>query len=101
MNPISLQPTLPNPTGKNGGLKPAAEPQAESAFSQMLDQSIGRVNRLHTEANTAINDLTTGNRSDIHQTMIATEKASIAFELMMQVRNKIITAYETVMRTSV
>jgi flagellar hook-basal body complex protein FliE len=82
-------------------MKPDVDTPAEAAFSQLLDQSIGRVNRLQNEANTAITDLTTGNRSDIHQTMIAVEKASIAFELMMQIRNKLISAYETVMRTSV
>ncbi len=100
MNPFSIQPTLPNPAAEKTGAKASKAP-AEAAFSKMLDQSIGRVNRLQTEADTAVHDLTTGNRSDIHQTMIAVEKASVAFELMMQVRNKIITAYETVMRTSV
>lgn len=101
MNPVSFQPTLPNPVNNTDGIKPEAESPAEKAFSQMLDQSIGKVNHLQNEADTAINDLTTGNRSDIHQTMIAVEKASIAFELMLQIRNKIVTAYETVMRTSV
>lgn len=101
MNPISFQPTLPNPVHSANGTKPADDSPAGKAFSQMLDQSIGKVNRLQNDADTAINDLTTGRRSDIHQTMIAVEKASIAFELMLQIRNKIITAYETVMRTSV
>lgn len=100
MNPISLQPSLPNPA-YDKTIQSASKPPAAAAFNQMLDQSIGRVNQLQTAADTAINDLTTGNRSDIHQTMIAVEKASVAFELMMQVRNKIITAYETVMRMSV
>lgn len=100
MNPISLQPTLPNPAYEKT-TQTKREAPAEAAFNQMLDQSIGRVNQLQNEADTAINDLTTGNRSDIHQTMIAVEKASVAFELMLQVRNKIITAYETVMRMSV
>lgn len=101
MNPISFQPTLPNPVSDSKGIKPESGLPAEKAFSQMLDQSIGKINRLQNEADTAINDLTTGNRSDIHQTMITVEKASIAFELMLQIRNKIVTAYETVMRTSV
>ncbi len=100
MNPISLQPTLPNPT-QDKTARPAGETPADVAFGKLLDQSIGRVNKLQNQADTAIHDLTTGNRSDIHQTMIAVEKASVAFDLMMQVRNKIINAYETVMRMSV
>ena len=101
MNPISFPPTPPGLAGRDSSMKSAVASPAETAFSQVLDQSIGKVNRLQNEANAAINDLTTGNRSDIHQTMIAVEKASIAFELMMQIRNKLISAYETVMRTSV
>lgn len=100
MNPISLQPSFPNPAYDKTTQSTSKAPAAD-AFNQMLDQSIGRVNQLQNEADSAINDLTTGNRSDIHQTMIAVEKASVAFDLMMQVRNKIITAYETVMRMSV
>jgi len=100
MTPISLQPTLPNP-GYDKNTKISTDSPAEAAFSRVLDQSIGRVNQLQNEADTAITDLTTGNRSDLHQTMIAVEKASIAFDLMMQVRNKMITAYETIMRMSV
>jgi flagellar hook-basal body complex protein FliE len=42
--------------------------------------------------------LAAGKQKDIHQTMIALEKADVAFQLLMQVRNKIIAAYETIMR---
>ena len=101
MNPVSFKPTLPNLLNNENAVKPAADSTADKAFSQILDQSVGKVNRLQNSADKAINDLTTGNRGDLHQTMIAVEKASIAFELMLQIRNKIVTAYETVMRTSV
>ena len=56
------------------------------------------MHQLKLNADQAINDLAAGKQKDIHQTMISLEKADVAFQLMMQIRNKIIAAYETVMR---
>jgi flagellar hook-basal body complex protein FliE len=77
-------------------------PQSQSSsFGKVLQQSIDQVNRLQLEADTRMNDLATGRQTDIHQTMIAVEKASVSFELLMQIRNKVITAYDKIMRTQV
>ena len=68
------------------------------SFGEILIESIGQVNRLQMKANANINDLATGKQPDIHQTMIAMEKASVSFELLMQIRNKVISAYDRIMR---
>ncbi len=70
-------------------------------FADMLKKSVEKVNTLQNQADVAIDDLVLGNNKDIVQTMIAVEKADISFRLMMQVRNKIIQAYEEVMRMQV
>ena len=67
----------------------------------MLVRSLNDVNRLKLEADVAVENLATGKQKDIHATMIALEKADVAFQLLMQIRNKIISAYETVMRMQV
>jgi flagellar hook-basal body complex protein FliE len=72
-----------------------------SSFGDVLQQSIDQVNRLQLEADARVNDLVTGNQTDIHQTMIAVEKASVSFELLMQIRNKVINAYDKLMSTQV
>ena len=72
-----------------------------SSFVKVLQQSIDQVNRLQLEADANINDLATGKQTDLHQTMIAVEKASVSFELLMQIRNKVISAYDNLMRTQV
>jgi len=79
---------------------PAQQSQS-SSFGQVLQQSIDQVNRLQLEADAKINDLVTGKQTDIHQTMIAVEKASVSFELLMQIRNKVIAAYDKLMSTQV
>ena len=78
-----------------------AQDTRSSSFSNVLQQSIDQVNRLQLEAEANINDLATGKQPDIHQTMIAVEKASVSFELLMQIRNKVIAAYDKIMRTQV
>ena len=75
--------------------------QNPESFGNMLARSLNDANRLKLEADEAVDNLSAGKQKDIHATMIALEKADVAFQLLMQVRNKIISAYETIMRTQV
>ena len=97
--------TIPNNTlSPQGGASSIAQPTPQSgsvSFGQMLEGSMERVNQLQTEADAKINNLANGQQTDIHQTMIAVEKASVSFELLMQIRNKLIAAYDKVMRMPV
>ncbi len=70
-------------------------------FTETLKESINEVNKLQKEAETAIKNLATGETNDIHNTMIAIEKADISFKMMMKVRNKILEAYQEIMRMQV
>jgi len=72
--------------------------QAEKGFGDFLKESLKDVNNLQNEADKAIVDLAKGEVKDVHQTMIALKKADLSFKLMMQVRNKILEAYQEVMR---
>ena len=81
-------------------MKKKATEQSEP-FGEMLKNSINEVNTRQIEADHASRDLAVGNNKDIHQTMILMEKADISFQLMMQVRNKIIAAYEEIMHMQV
>lgn len=63
-------------------------------FKEMLQEQIQRVNELQNDASTAIEDLAAGRRDDFESVMIATQKADIAFKMLLQVRNKVMDAYE-------
>jgi len=69
---------------------------AASPFSDLLTDSVGQVNQLEEQAHTAISGLMTGSGVDVHQAMIATQKANMAFELALAVRNKAVQAYQQV-----
>ena len=71
------------------------------SFGKVLEGSISKVNHLQHNADQAVQDLATGKEKDIHRAMIALEKASVSLELMLQVRNKIIAAYEEVKRMQI
>ncbi len=71
---------------------------AENApFSDLLTSAVGEVNHLQEQASAAVTGLMTGAGVDVHTAMIATEKASMAFELALAVRNKAVQAYQQVM----
>lgn len=85
-------PTAPtNPTGPTG-----LDDDAGGGFGSMLHQAIDKVGALNSDSEKQIGDLVQGNRQDIQNVMVAVEKADVAFQLMMQVRNKIVNAYEEV-----
>jgi flagellar hook-basal body complex protein FliE len=65
-------------------------------FSDLLTDAVGQVDQLESQARTAVTGLMTGSGVDVHQAMIATQKASMAFELALAVRNKAVQAYQQV-----
>ncbi len=68
----------------------------DGGFADTLKDAISQVDQLHRDSRAQVSDLLHGDRTDLHNVMIAVEKADIAFELMMQVRNKIVNAYQEV-----
>jgi flagellar hook-basal body complex protein FliE len=74
----------------------AASGVAAAPFSDLLTNAVGEVNQLEEQAHLAVTGLMTGTGVDVHQAMIATQKASMAFELALAVRNKAVQAYQQV-----
>jgi flagellar hook-basal body complex protein FliE len=72
-------------------------PPAEG-FAGALGTAIQQVNSLQTTAEQKVTDLIAGNGQDIHAATLSVEKASLAFDLMLQVRNKVVSAYQEIAR---
>lgn len=75
--------------------------EAGKTFAQTLTEAIGQVNELQKESDVKAQELATGKTDDIAGVMLAAEKADIALRTMVQVRNKIIDAYQEIMRMQV
>ena len=93
--PNGIEPVMPSAAAGRG------HGPAEAGFGEMLGKAIETVNQHHLEADQAAVDLATGRSSDVHHAMITMEKADVSFRMLMQVRNKIVSAYETIMRTQI
>lgn len=72
-----------------------------SSFVSTLKQAIQSVDSLQKDSDLKTQQLATGQNTNIHETMIAAEKADIALRMMVQVRNKMIEAYQEMMRMQV
>ena len=92
----SVAPALTGVASPAVALEPAAQAGA-APFADLLTDAVGQVNQLESQARSAVSGLMTGSGVDVHQAMIATEKASMAFELSLAVRNKAVQAYQQVM----
>lgn len=78
------------------GAARAAGPEPTTSFKDVLMKNLEQVNELQKDAEQAIEDLYTGKRNDIAGVAIAQQKADLAFQAMLQVRNKLMDAYEEV-----
>lgn len=98
INPIStgmIRPEMPTP---------AAKPESAGgpdSFGATLRGAVREVNGLQIQADGVAAKLATGNIEDVHEAMLAMQKASIAMQFTVQVRNKVVEAYQEIMRTQV
>ena len=77
----------------------AGKKPAEGGFDDALKDAVGKVTDVQNEAEKAIQEL--GSGGDITQAMIAMEKADMSFQVMVEVRNKLLSAYQEIMRMQV
>lgn len=82
-------------------LAPGAVDETQQSFADTLKTAIGNVNDLQKASDKAAQDLATGRTDNVADVMIASEKADIALRVMVQVRNKIIDAYQEIMKMQV
>jgi flagellar hook-basal body complex protein FliE len=69
-----------------------------SGFGSVLADAIGRVEQFQQNADSSIGKFLSGEDEEVHRVALATEQASISFDLFLQVRNKVVSAYQEVMR---
>ena len=100
MDPITLKSiqTIPEPFASNPTKGTAS---SGPDFGDLLKGAVEQVNRMQHEAGRLEDAVARGEDVNIHQAVIAGEKAGLSFQLMTKVRNKLLDAYEEVMRMQV
>ena len=94
ITPISL-PTPIAPISMPVAAAPA------SSFQQVLASAISRVGESSKTASSAVSNYLAGGTQELHSTILATQKASLDFELLLQVRNKVVSAYDEIMKMQI
>lgn len=69
---------------------------SSSEFSQLLKKAMDETEHLQTNAEQQVSGLLNGSGVDVHSATIAVEKADLSFQLMMEVRNKVVSAYQEI-----
>ena len=93
--------------GKKLDLKSHSMPNLDEAsgsgksFGDFLAESISKVNSLQQDSNVAMQKLASGDSQNLHETLLAVERADIAFRQMNQVRMKVIDAYKEIMKMQI
>jgi len=84
------------PAEIDGGAAPATAPGG--GFASTLRDAMDEMGDLSSQAETKVAGVLDGTGTDVHSALIAVEKADLSFQLMMQVRNKIVSAYQEISR---
>jgi flagellar hook-basal body complex protein FliE len=100
MTDISIYGSL-KPTGVTPEKTDAEKQSGSNSFGSALKDAIQDINKLQNDADKTIAKVQLEDAGSIHEAMIALEKAGVSFQVMMQVRNKILDAYQEVMRMQV
>jgi flagellar hook-basal body complex protein FliE len=84
-----------------GLLAPSAVRPSAAGFGQWFAKEVGEVNDALVKAQDGVQKLASGQAGSLHETMIHMEEAKLSFQLLSQVRTRIIEAYQEIMRTQV
>jgi flagellar hook-basal body complex protein FliE len=76
----------------------AAEPSSPSEFRDLLTNSMASINQQQHDAATAVNQFLSGEGGELHSVALTQQRASLSLDLFLQVRNKVISAYQEVMK---
>lgn len=82
-------------------LDAAASGKSDSTFATWFSNQVQQVNKDMAVADSNLQSLATGENTNLHQVMISLEEARLSFQLLMQVRNRVLEAYQEVMRMQV
>lgn len=80
---------------------PSAVPVAQGSFGSMVEKGLQQVNSQLMVSQADLQQLATGDAQNLHQIMIRLEESRISFQLLMQVRNRLLESYQEVMKMQV
>jgi flagellar hook-basal body complex protein FliE len=80
---------------------PSTSDAAGTLFHSVFTTAVNTVDGLHSQADKAVQRFLTGENEDVHSAVLAVQRADLSFSLFQQVRNRVISAYQEIMKTQV
>jgi flagellar hook-basal body complex protein FliE len=84
-----------------GAIRPAGVSPGGGAFNDVLSSAIQTVEGFHNNASASVERFLSGEGEELHTTVIATQQAELSFEMFLQARNKVVSAYQEIMRMQI
>ena len=94
MNPIQAVPLTP--IQARGLVSPAQVTSNQPSFKEFLLEALNHVNAMQQQADLAVEQLTTGGDVNPAEVLTAVQKADLSFRMMLQIRNKLVQAYQEI-----
>ncbi len=82
-------------------IRPAGESGGSGGFRDVFSSAINQVESLGNEASASVERFLSGEGEELHTTVLAAQRAELAFEMFLQARNKVVSAYQEIMRMQV
>jgi flagellar hook-basal body complex protein FliE len=98
ITPHSLQPAFTPRVTEGGG---AGAKEGVTGFAKSLGRALDQLSKVQNEADEMVTRMVTGEVDDIHQVVLAVEKANLSLQLAVEVRNKVVEAYQEIMHMQV
>ena len=98
---------MPSPISSLGPLSPLPvtllnqSSKSDGGFGSILTDAMQKVGEMNNDATKSVENFLSGEGDDLHKTIMATQRADLGMELFLQVRNKVVSAYQEVMRMQV
>lgn len=98
MNSINPIGPMQGPSGSDISKKIDSQNKDVPSFKDTLNGFLSDVNEMQQKASESIQKMVAGEINDVHQVMATAEEANVAFNMMMEIRNKVLEAYQEIMR---
>ena len=98
---LGLLPSVASTTPAAAAIAPAGSGAGPSTWGHMVQQMVMDVNSKQQTASQQVSDVLRGGPTPVHQAMISTEEASLSFEMLSEMRNKLVDAYQQIMQMQV
>ena len=82
-------------------ITPASGTAGSASFTDALSKAVGEINAKQVAANDAVSGLLSGQSVSLHQAMISLQEANVSFQLMVEVRNKLLDSYQELMKMQI